>query len=194
MTLVDLPGFATFYETLSEDESQVLLNTVGTTLRANSLDGDSAGQLADGKYGLIHEKGLDVKALEAKIAEATRAFDPTGKGIDVQAGTLDLDLAAINEEDLTKGLVYTINHFKEQAGAKFNVKEIAKNMNNLVKEAVNSLNGFRKMVGAPIFRWPSTPSSMCVPARSITTKRWCASTATSTSRLTSGLPSPRKPG
>jgi len=43
MTLVDLQGFKTFYETLSDDERQVLLNTVGTTLRANSLDGDSAG-------------------------------------------------------------------------------------------------------------------------------------------------------
>lgn len=152
MTLVDLPGFKTFYETLSDDERQVLLNTVGTTLRANSLDGDSAGQLGDGKYGLVHEKGMDVKALEAKIAEATRAFDPTGKGLEVSAGTLDVDVGSISEEDLTKGLVYTINHFKEQAGAKFNVKEIAKSMNNLVKEAVNSLNGFRKLVGGSDFQ------------------------------------------
>ncbi|MSO97564.1 MAG: EAL domain-containing protein [Rhodospirillaceae bacterium] len=152
MTLVNLPNFQALTDSLSPEEKQTLLNTVGTTLRANSLDGDSAGEIGDGKFGVVHDKGLDVKALEDKIAEATRAFDPTGKGINVQAGTLDIDLANISEDDLTKGLVYTINHFKDQAGAKFNVKDIASNMNNLDKEAVNSLKTFRTLVGASDFQ------------------------------------------
>ncbi len=152
LTLVNLPGFQNFYDTLGKDEQEVLLNTVGTTLRANSLGGDSAGEIGDGKFGIIHEAGLDVGALEDKLAEATRAFDPTGKGIDVQAGTVDLDTAGMDEADLAKGLVYTINHFKEQAGAKFNVRDIAQNMNGLVQEAVKSLNKFRSLVSGNAFQ------------------------------------------
>ncbi|MCB2106861.1 MAG: EAL domain-containing protein, partial [Rhodobacteraceae bacterium] len=152
LTLVNLPGFEAFAAGLSEDERQVLRNTVATSLRANALDGDSAGEIGDGKYGLVHEKGLDVKAIENKIAEATKAFDPSGKGLDVQSGTVDLDLNAISEEDLTKGLVYTINHFKDQAGDKFNVASIAQNMNNLVQEAANSLKTFRSIVGGSDFQ------------------------------------------
>jgi EAL domain-containing protein (putative c-di-GMP-specific phosphodiesterase class I) len=152
LTLVNLPGFQSFYETLSEDEQQVLLNTVGTTLRANSLGGDSAGEVGDGKFGIVHEAGLDVAALEAKLAEATKAFDPTGKGVEVQAATVEMDMSGVNEGDLAKGLVYTINHFKEQVGDKFNVKDIAANMDNLVKEAVQSLNTFRSLVGGNDFQ------------------------------------------
>ena len=152
LTLVNLPGFQAFYDTLSEDERQVLLNTVGTTLRANSLGGDSAGEVGDGKFGIVHEAGLDVAALEAKIAEATKAFDPTGKGVEVQAATVEMDMSGVNEGDLAKGLVYTINHFKEQVGDKFNVKDIAKNMDNLVKETVQSLNNFRALVGGNDFQ------------------------------------------
>ena len=152
LTLVNLPGFQAFYDTLSEDERQVLLNTVGTTLRANSLGGDSAGEVGDGKFGIVHEAGLDVAALEAKIAEATKAFDPTGKGVEVQAATVEMDMSGVNEGDLAKGLVYTINHFKEQVGDKFNVKDIAKNMDNLVKETVQSLNNFRSLVGGNDFQ------------------------------------------
>lgn len=63
LTLVNLPGFQAFYETLSEDEREVVLSTVGTTLRANSLGGDSAGEVGDGKFGIVHEAGLDVAAL-----------------------------------------------------------------------------------------------------------------------------------
>jgi EAL domain-containing protein (putative c-di-GMP-specific phosphodiesterase class I) len=153
LTLVNVPGFQQFYEKLSEEEQEVLLNTVGTTLRANSIGGDSAGEIGEGKFGLVHEAGLDVTALENKIAEATKAFDPDGKGVTVQAGTVEVDMAAgVDEGDLAKGLVYTINHFKEQVGDKFNVKDIAKNMNNLVKEAVNSLNNFRNIVAGNDFQ------------------------------------------
>lgn len=146
LTLVNLPGFDSFYESLSEDDQSVLMNTVGTTLRANSIGGESAGEIGDGKFGILHDSDLDVAALEAKLAEATRVFDPTGKGVDVQAGTVDVDLEEINEEDLTRGLVYTINHFREQSDGDFNVKDIAQNMNSLVKEAVDSLKNFRNVV------------------------------------------------
>ena len=57
----------------------------------------------------------------------------------MQAATVEVDdMSGVNEGDLAKGLVYTINHFKEQVGDKFNVKDIAANMNDLVKEAVKS--------------------------------------------------------
>ena len=152
MTLVNLPGFEAFYESLSKEEQQVLRNTVGTTLRANSIDGNSAGEIGDGKFGIVHAAGLDVAALEKTLAQATRAFDPTGKGIEVQAASVQVDLSGVSEEDLAKGLVYTINHFREQVGDKFNVKDIAQNMNGLVKEAVESLNKFRSMVSGNDFQ------------------------------------------
>jgi PAS domain S-box-containing protein len=146
MTLVNLPGFDAFFEKLSPEEQAVFRNTVGTTLRANSIDGNSAGEIGDGKFGLVHAKGMDVTALEQTLSEATKAFDKSGKGIEVQAGTVAVDVSEVNEADLTKGLVYTINHFKEQVGDKFNVKDIAQNMDGLVKEAVNSLAKFRNIV------------------------------------------------
>ena len=153
MTLVNVPGFQEFYEKLAEEDREVLLNTVGTTLRANSIGGDSAGEIGEGKFGIVHEAGLDVAALESKIAEATKAFDPNGKGVAVQAGTVEVDMTqGMNEGDLAKGLVYTINHFKEQVGDSFNVKDIAKNMNSLVQETVKSLNNFRNLVGGNDFQ------------------------------------------
>ncbi len=152
LTLVNMPGFQSFYDSLDEDERQVLLNTVGTTLRANSLGGDSAGEVGDGKFGIVHAPGLDVAALEAKLSEATKAFDPAGKGVEAQAATVEMDMAGVDEGDLAKGLVYTINHFKEQVGAKFNVKDIAANMDALVKEAAQSLQKFRSLVSGNDFQ------------------------------------------
>ena len=152
LTLVNLPGFDTLAESLSEEEREHLLTTVGTTLRANSLGGDAAGEVGDGKFGIVAQKGMDVAALEAQLTEATKAFDPTGKGVTAQAGTVDVNVDGVNEGDLAKGLVYTINHFKEQVGDSFNVKDIAANMNKLVAETVGSLNKFRNLVGGNDFQ------------------------------------------
>lgn len=152
LTLVNLPGFDALSESLSQEEREHLLTTVGTTLRANSLGGDAAGEIGDGKFGIVHEAGLDVAALEAKLSEATRVFDPAGKGVTAQAGTVDVDIAGVDEGDLAKGLVYTINHFKEQVGESFNVKDIAANMNKLVADTVESLNKFRSLVGGNDFQ------------------------------------------
>ena len=152
LTLVNMPGFEALAESLTEDEREHLLTTVGTTLRANSIGGDSAGEVGEGKFGIVAEKGLDVAALEAKLTEATKAFDPTGKGVAAQAGTVEVDISGVNEGDLAKGLVYTINHFKEQVGESFNVKDIAANMNKLVADTVESLNKFRKLVGGNDFQ------------------------------------------
>ena len=152
LTLINVPGFNDFFDGLSEDDQAILMSTVGTTLRANSIGGDSAGEIGDGKFGILHDTDIDVTDLEAKLTEATRVFDPSGKGVEVQAGTVDFDLDDINEEDLTKGLVYTINHFKEQVGDQFNVKDIAQNMDTLVKEAVESLKSFRDVVGGNDFQ------------------------------------------
>jgi EAL domain-containing protein (putative c-di-GMP-specific phosphodiesterase class I) len=152
LTLVNLPGFDALSESLSAEEREHLLTTVGTTLRANSLGGDAAGEIGDGKFGIVHEAGLDVAALEAKLSEATKAFDPAGKGVAAQAGTVNVNIEGVDEADLAKGLVYTINHFKEQVGESFNVKDIAANMDKLVQDTVESLNKFRNLVGGNDFQ------------------------------------------
>ncbi len=86
LTLINLPGFNDFYGSLDEDDQDILMSTVGTTLRANSLGGDSAGEIGEGKFGIIHDSEVNVGDLEAKLTEATRVFDPQGKGVEAQAG------------------------------------------------------------------------------------------------------------
>ena len=112
LTLINVPGFEEFYNSLDDDDQDILMSTVGTTLRANSIGGDSAGEIGDGKFGIVHDTDVNVDDLEAQLTEATRVFDTQGKGGEVQAGKVDIDLQEVDEEDLTKGLVYTINHLR----------------------------------------------------------------------------------
>ncbi len=40
LTLINVPGFDKFYNSLEEEDQDILMSTVGTTLRANSIGGD----------------------------------------------------------------------------------------------------------------------------------------------------------
>ena len=145
ITVLAVPGYDDLKNKLPMEDQESLKATIGTTLRAWSTGGDSAGSIGETKFGVVHEPGLDVVQLEQKIAAATKAFDPAGAGLDAQAGTLDLDLAEFSDDDLTRGLIYTINHIRDE-NADVDVKSLSSNMNKLVKDAAESLKNFRNVV------------------------------------------------
>ncbi|MBI2584503.1 MAG: PAS domain-containing protein, partial [Rhodospirillales bacterium] len=64
LTLISLPGYEDLRQRLDEDTEQQLLDTLGTYLRANSLGGDMASRIGDGKYSLVHDVSVDVKEVE----------------------------------------------------------------------------------------------------------------------------------
>ena len=145
MTLIELPGYEALRERLDSESEQDLLNTVGAALRANSVDGDAAARIGDDRFGLVHKADVDIGALEQKIAEFTREADPTGEGVMVESGTMEVAESGISEDDLANGLMYTINRFRNAKGTDF-IKNLSSNLSGLVSEAGKSVKEFRKVV------------------------------------------------
>lgn len=147
LTLIDMVGMEELKGRLSEEEQAELNKTLGVYLRANSVDGDSAAVLDEGKFGLIHADDLDVKSLEQQLAEVAKEFDPTKQGVEVAAATMDVDAENISDQDLANGLVYAINRFKEKGAAGgFSVKDLSSNLSSLVKDAADKVSTFKATV------------------------------------------------
>lgn len=142
LTLIMLPEFEDLRERLDEEAEQSLITTLGATLRANSLNGDSAAQVGDGRYALVHEGGIDVADLETEISAVTKELDPEGKGVAAETATLEVDDVQIDDEDLANGLVYAINRFRDARGQDFNIKDFSSNLSDMVGEAVQSVHAF----------------------------------------------------
>lgn len=147
LTLINMPGMAELKENLDPEQAAELDKVLGTYLRANSVDGDSAAELDDGKFGLVHSDDLDVSTLESQLAGVAKDFDPTKKGLDIEAATMDVDADNISEEDMANGLVYAINRFKDEGGsASFNMQELTTNLSSLVNEAAEKVSSFKMRV------------------------------------------------
>ena len=146
LTLINMAGFGELKGRLDARQQAELDKTVGVYLRANSVDGDSAAQIDEGKFGLVHANDLDVKSLEAQLADVAREFDPTKKGVAIEAATMAVDSDNISEEDLANGLVYAINRFKDKGAGGFSMHDLSSNLSNLVKDAASKVSNFKTTV------------------------------------------------
>lgn len=146
VTLVSMPDIAALRARLDEQSQRSLAGTLGAALRASSLGGDSAAEISEGRYAIVHAAGLDVQDLEQHLAEVTREIDPEGKGAAAESATVDVGDGGMNDENLANGLVYVINQFRESQGSDFNLSSFAGNLKSMVEEATSTVQGFRKVV------------------------------------------------
>jgi EAL domain-containing protein (putative c-di-GMP-specific phosphodiesterase class I)/GGDEF domain-containing protein len=148
MTLIDLDGLDKLKDKLGE-AGEDLLNDISAHLQANSVNGASAGRIDDGKFGIVHEPGLDVSALEKSIEDKTKEADPDGEGMEVGVATVDLE-ATMSEEDNAKALLYTINKFSESKGD-FTIGELTEGYKTMMDETQAKIVAFKKTINAGDF-------------------------------------------
>lgn len=152
VTLVSIPGMGELRERLDDKTQERLLSSVGDLLKANSVGGDSAAKVGDGQFSLMHASGTNVEDIVGQLEAMTKRADPTGMGAKVESATMALEPdSGVSEEDLAKGLIYTLNKFRDAGGEGVNLKDLAANMGTLVGEAVAEVNNFRQVVAQSEF-------------------------------------------
>ena len=143
---VSIPEITALQERLDAGASDALMQSVGDFLKTNSVGGDTAAKVGDGRFSIMHASGTKVEDLVSQIEGLTQKFDPTGVGVQVQSATMEMDASAgISEEDLAKGLLYTMNKFRDSDGAGLNIKDLTANMSTLVEQAVAEVNNFKQI-------------------------------------------------
>ena len=151
LTLISLPGYENLRQRLGDDGEQQLLDTLGTYLRANSLGGDMATRVADGKYSLVHDASVNVKEVEQKISQFSKEVDPTGQGIQAEAASLQVVQENVSQEDIASGLSYTLRMFQRSEKGEFNLNNLAKSFSSLINETADRVRDFRRLVAAAEF-------------------------------------------
>ncbi len=142
LTLFALGRFAR----MSSEAGRRAVSHIGDTLRAISVDGDSAGVFEGDTYGVLHERSLDVDALRAQVCEMTRRFDPAGVGSQVRAATIDATSGAMSHEDTAKAVGYTVNKFVQTRGDGFTITSLAQGCEERVRETVSQIAELKHIV------------------------------------------------
>lgn len=151
LTLIELDTDPDFSQRLDQAAETELKETIATCLRAKSVDGRSAGELEDGRYGVVHQRGMDVGELNARIEEATRAADPGGAGVTVRAASVDLVCDGVSEDDAAKALAYTIHEFCRAPGARLTMEKLTHGLTGLLETNAKRMADVRHVISEDAF-------------------------------------------
>lgn len=144
LTVLDVTGLERILSSLPEEERETLLNAIGSLIKANSIDGDTAASLGNGKFSFISETGQTAADLEREVIDLVHAVVPER---DVVVNTAQVsvgDTAGIDEDSLAKGLMYTFQNLQASGGSAFH--DLTTNMTSLVEQTVGQITAFRDLV------------------------------------------------
>jgi len=151
LTLISLPGYEGLRERLDEESEQKLLETLGTYLKANSVGGDMASRVGEGRFGLVHDASVDVAEVEKQISQFSKEADPTGQGVEVKSASLDVDQEDVSKEDIASGLGYTLRMFQNAEEGEIDFDNLESSFSSLVAETAGRIKEFRQLVSAADF-------------------------------------------
>jgi EAL domain-containing protein (putative c-di-GMP-specific phosphodiesterase class I) len=151
LTLVEAPGVTALKQSMSDGAANAFMAQVGAFLKAGSVGGDTAAQVADDKFSVLHGAGVDGNALAAGIAELAKAHDPKGQGVAVKAYAMQLDDGDMSGADVARAVAYAVSRFAEAQDGEFSLNSLSCSIEELVEKTVKDVAQFRGALAAKGF-------------------------------------------
>ncbi len=145
ITLLDIPEAEHVRERLGEDVWGRFIDTVTELLSTNSVDGEAAALISDGRYSVIHDKSIDSETLRNQLSQLGKDADPDGEGFEIHSKTVSAELESLSERETTKALVYTINEF-ERKGNSLNIETLNAGFKAYVSANAQKIHQFKTMI------------------------------------------------
>lgn len=151
MTFVDISDISQVRSQIDEQTESQIYSEVSEVLKNHSTDGDLAGRIEDDKFGLVHDRTLNVPDLE-KIVEATvHRVAPVTSEIKIAASTVDLDDDGMTEEETAQAVVYTLNKFSETQDGNFCLTSLSKGGQEMMQETVTWMKRIKRTIAKDDF-------------------------------------------
>lgn len=151
MTLVDLDGLNAVCDRLEAEETVVLMERIGTTLRSSAIDGSLVGRTSEQGFGLVHDASLDADHLAQALGELILAADPSAEGVRVRRGSVVLDGGAVTSEEAEEAVLYAIRKFGESKHGTVQLGTMSECCASMAREHVQRLARFKRTVSSDEF-------------------------------------------
>lgn len=142
LTLLDIEGVEEMRARLGTDAARELEDAIGRFLAGKSLDGQSAGILAEGRFGLVHDAELPASSFGAQISKLA---GKEGASLTVRTRTLSGALEQMDERGIGKALLYALGEF-ERRGAKSPIRGLDTSFRDYLGANTEKVGQFRSFV------------------------------------------------
>ena len=146
LTLIDMSGIEEMRAHAGDDPTASFLKEVGALLRSRSV-GNTTARLADDKYGLLHDASVDAASLQQRIADIAQGAAPDAPQISIAGSTIDAD-ESIDEAEMARALVYTMNSFVSAGSEGFSISSMTGAVKSMMDDTLNRVSSFKSTVSS----------------------------------------------
>jgi len=136
LTFVDISEISKVRNEIDDKTEAEIYAEVSEVLKSHSADGDLAGRIEGDKFGLVHDRALNVPDLNKMVEETLHRVAPVTKAIQIAASTIELDDSGMTEEETAQAVVYTLNKFSETRDGTFSLDSLSQGGQEMMKETV----------------------------------------------------------
>ncbi|NBX65935.1 MAG: EAL domain-containing protein [Proteobacteria bacterium] len=145
MTFVDLPDSKNFKGKIGDEKWGTFRESISTLLRTYAADGRTAAALDDGRFGVVHGENISADMIQKNIEALSRDADPEKKGVTAKANSIEMSDGKLNEKELARAVMYTINQFEKQ-GSAFNILNLEGGFENYLTQNAQKIADFKQII------------------------------------------------
>lgn len=146
VTLLDFPGLQEVIDTLTPQQTEQLMGSIGDYLKSKSIDGDSAAMIDRGSYSIIHPGGLNKETIVSDIQHIARTEVSPDLKLNVQVNTVTTDSNEypLSSHDTANAVLYTMNKFAQTHGGSFTIESLNESYEEMLDSTLEHIAAFRK--------------------------------------------------
>lgn len=147
ITFLDLGPNAAYKERVGKSAWDKVSQDIARSIQESSLGGESAGQISETKYTLLHEDHVDIEDIKKQISALLSDSDPQGAGLDIQGKTIRADTSEMSPKQAAHSLVYTLNEFEQHGAQDLEIDDIQQGFSSYLDtntSKIEELEGFIK--------------------------------------------------
>ncbi len=146
LTLVEVDHFGDLQNQLEAHVLRDVAGHIGDQLRAMSIDGMTAGRLADNKYGVVHDGQFDTDRALAQLQSGLSSLAPAGEPIEFSSATIDIGAGALDPDDAIRALIHTVERFTREPLSRLSIANLDDGYQLMLNDVVNRISEFRTIM------------------------------------------------
>jgi EAL domain-containing protein (putative c-di-GMP-specific phosphodiesterase class I)/PAS domain-containing protein len=146
LTLLLIEGLQDMVDNLPEGAAEEVRQGIDAYLRGVSADGDSAGKLADDRFGIVHSDDIDGEEVRRHISDLIAGVGGEIDDSHIRTWSLDVSEDSLDPADAARALVYTVQAFASAHGGEFTISSLEDGAKRMLSDAVDRIGRLRATI------------------------------------------------
>jgi hypothetical protein len=146
LTLMDMKELGGICLGLDDAAETSLMQSISSLMCDHSVDGGLAGQIADGKFGVVHASSHKLEKLPQSIESLVRKAASDAVEFSVGAYTMSLDSEDLPEQEAAQAILFTLNKFSEAEPENFSLSSLTESCRIMHSETVGWAQRIKRTV------------------------------------------------